>query len=70
MIECNEGRTRIEGNFQTILNEWTNITRSMYYETARQVGLKEASKIFASALQFAANYAADELKKKGELPDE
>ena len=70
MIECNEERTRIEGNFKIILNEWTNITRSMYYETARQVGLRTASEIFGSALQFAANDAADELKEKGELPDE
>lgn len=70
MIECNEERTRVEGNFKTILNEWTNTTSSMYYETARQVGLRTASEIFGGALQFAANLAADELKEKGELPDE
>ena len=70
MIEVNDKNVRIEGDFKIILNEWTNITRSMYYETARQVGLRAASEIFGSALQFAANHAADELKKKGELPDE
>lgn len=70
MIECNEERIIIEGNFKTILNEWINITRSMYYEAAKQGGLKATSMIFADALQFAANHAADELKEKGELPNE
>ena len=70
MIEVKDEKVRIEGEFRTILNDWINITRSMYYETARQLGLKKASKIFRDALQLAAYDATDELKEKGELPDE
>ena len=70
MIESKKGKTKIEGDPKTILNEWANITGFVYYEIARITGLKEASKIFSATLLFVANREADELKEKGELPDE
>lgn len=70
MIESKNGRTRIEGNSKEILNEWANITGFVYYEIAKLMGLKEASKIFSATLLFVANQEANELREKGELPDE
>lgn len=70
MIEINGERVRIEGDAKTILNDWMNVTKAMYYMIARDLGLKETSEVFIEALQVAANDAADELKEKGELPDE
>ena len=70
MIEVNSERVRIEGDAKTILNDWMNVTKATYYMIARDLGLKETSEVFIEALQVAANDAADELKEKGELPDE
>lgn len=70
MIESKNGRTRLEGNSKEILNEWANITGSVYYEIARIMGLKETSKIFSAILLFVANQEANELREKGELPNE
>lgn len=70
MILSKDGHTKIDGDLKTILKEWANITGSVYYEIARIVGLKEASKIFSATLLFVANHEANELKEKGELPDE
>lgn len=70
MIECKKGKTKIEGDSKTILNEWANITGFVYYEIARIMGLKETSKIFSATLLFVANQEANELREKGELPDE
>ena len=70
MIEVNGERCRVEGDAKTILNDWMNVTKAMYYMIARDLGLKETSEIFINALQVSANYAADELIENGELPDE
>jgi hypothetical protein len=70
MIELKGERLRVEGNAKTILNDWMNVTSCMYYMIARDLGLKETSEVFINALQVSANHAADELKEKGELPDE
>lgn len=70
MIEVNGERGRVEGDVKTILNDWMNVTKAMYYMMARDLGLKKTSEVFIEALQVAANDAADELKEKGELPDE
>ena len=70
MIEVNDERVRVEGDAKTILNDWMNATRIMYKIAAKEIGLKAASTMIGGALQVAANDAADELKEKGELPDE
>lgn len=70
MIEVNGEKVRVEGDAKTILNDWMNVTKAMYYMIARDLGLKKTSEVFIVALQAAANDAADELKEKGELPDE
>ena len=70
MIEVSEKGCRAEGNIKELLNDWMNATRAVYSLLAKETGLKPASKIFASSLQFAANDAANELREKGELPNE
>ena len=70
MIEVSEKGVRAEGNIKELLNDWMNATRAVYSLLAKKTGLKPASKIFASSLQFAANDAANELREKGELPNE
>lgn len=70
MIEVNGEKVRVGGDAKTILNDWMNVTKAVYYMIAQNFGLKKTSKIFIEALQVAANDAADELKEKGELPDE
>lgn len=70
MIEVNDKGVRVEGNIKELLNDWMNATRVVYSLLAKETGLKPASKIFASSLQFAANDAANELREKGELPNE
>lgn len=70
MIEVSEKGVRAEGNIKELLNDWMNATRAVYSLLAKETGLKPASKIFASSLQFAANDAANELREKGELPNE
>ncbi|MBQ1572086.1 MAG: hypothetical protein IIZ78_13245 [Clostridiales bacterium] len=70
MIEVNKERVRVEGDAKTILNDWMNATKAMYYMIARDLGLKETSEVFIEALQVAANDAANDLRKKGELPNE
>lgn len=70
MIEVNDERVRVEGNAKTILNDWMNVTKAVYYMIARDLGLKETSEVFIEALQVAANDAANDLREKGELPDE
>lgn len=70
MIEVSEKGVRAEGNIKELLNDWMNATRAVYSLLAKETGLKPASKIFASSLQFAANDAANDLREKGELPDE
>lgn len=70
MIEVSEKGVRAEGNIKELLNDWMNATRAVYSLLAKETGLKPASKIFASSLQFAANDAANDLREKGELPNE
>lgn len=70
MIEVNDKGVRLEGSFKNLLNDWMNATRVLYSISAKEAGLKNASNAFGTALQIATIDAADELKKKGELPDE
>ena len=70
MIEVSEKGVRAEGNSKELLNDWMNATRAVYSILAKETGLKPASKIFASLLQFAANDAANDLREMGELPNE
>lgn len=70
MIEVKGKMVRLEGNIKTLMNDWMNATRIMYKIAAKEIGLTAASTMIGGALQVAANDAADELKKKGELPDE
>lgn len=70
MIEVSEKGVRAEDNIKELLNDWMNATRAVYSILAKETGLKPASKIFASSLQFAANDAANDLREKGELPNE
>lgn len=65
MIEVSEKSVRTEGNIKELLNDWMNATRVVYSLLAKETGLKPASKIFASSLQFAANDAANYLREKG-----
>ena len=70
MIEVKGKMVRLEGNIKTLMNDWMNATRIMYKIAAKEIGLKAASTMIGGALQVAANDAADELKKEGELSDE
>lgn len=70
MIEVKGKMVRLEGNIKTLMNDWMNATRIMYKIAAKEIGLTAASTMIGGALQVAANDAADELKKEGELPDE
>lgn len=70
MIEVKGKMVRLEGNIKTLMNDWMNATRIMYKIAAKKIGLTAASTMIGGALQVAANDAADELKKEGELPDE
>lgn len=70
MIEVSAKGVRIEGNMKELMNDWMNATRAIYSITAKETGLQPASRIFASALQYAANDAANDLREKGELPNE
>lgn len=70
MIQCDENKVRLEGTNLTLINDWLNITKSVYYMIAQKNGLKETSGLFIEGLQVAANDAANDLREKGELPDE
>ena len=70
MIEVNDKGVRLEGSIKNLLNDWMNATRVLYGILAKEAGLKNASNTFATAFQIATIDAADELMKKGELPDE
>lgn len=70
MIQCDGIKVRLEGTNLTLINDWLNITKSVYYMIAQKNGLKETSELFIEGLQVAANDAANDLREKGELPDE
>ena len=70
MVKVNDKNVRIEGNIKIIMNDWMNATRVIYKILAKQIGLRAASTMLGGGLQVTANDAADELMKKGELPDE
>lgn len=70
MIECDGTKFKAEGTAKTLVNDWINITIGIYESIAEDVGLKDASGLFASALTFAASIAAEKMKAEGKLPEE
>lgn len=70
MIEVNDKSCRVEGSIKELMNDWMNATRVLYKILAKETGFKIASNIFASSLRYASFDVINELREKGELPDE
>lgn len=70
MIQCDETKVRVAGTDMTLINDWLNITKAVYYMIAQKIGLKKTSELFIKGLQVTANDAVNDLREKGKLPDE